>query len=125
MTGATECDSHGYGLRYGCSGIANAPARDLALIASGVTMVVLTVLDRDRGVLMLLFREDLAVLHWLHRSVIMVLVDLAVNGSGGLLMAGLGNGLVGNCGGDLLVDSGVMVTSLGPGERKSLSASAE
>lgn len=44
----------------------------------------------------------------------MVLVDLAVNGSSGFLVALLDHILVGNGGSNLLVDSGVMMTSLVP-----------
>ena len=44
----------------------------------------------------------------------MVLVDLAVDGSGGFLMSMLGNIFIHNRGSDLLMYSGVMVTSLMP-----------
>ena len=79
--------------------------------------MVLTVLDGD-DVVMMLLRYNLAVLHWLHRSMVVVLVDLAVNCSGGLLVAGFGEGLIDNGGGDLFMDGGVMVTSLGPREER-------
>ena len=44
----------------------------------------------------------------------MVLVDLTVDGGGGLLMTVLGDVLVHDGWGDLLVDGGVMVTCLVP-----------
>lgn len=79
-----------------------------------VAVVVFTVLDWNDVVLMLLW-ENLTVLHWLHGGVVVVLVDLTVNGGGGLLMTGLDNSLVNDGGSDLLVHSGIVVTGLGPG----------
>jgi len=46
--------------------------------------------------------------------VVVVLVDLLVDGSGDLLMLSLVDGLVENCGCNTLVDSGVVVTGLSP-----------
>lgn len=78
-----------------------------------VTMLVVTFLNTDHVVGVLL-RQDLTVTDWLHGCVIVVLMDLTVNGSGGLLMMLLSDVLIYNSGGNFLVDSGVMVTSLGP-----------
>jgi len=47
-----------------------------------------------------------------------VLVDLLVDGSLDLLVLGAVDGLVKNSRGNLLVDGGVMVTSLGPEVRE-------
>ena len=49
----------------------------------------------------------------------MVLVDLTVDGGGGLLMTVLGDVLVHDGWGDLLVDGGVMMTCLAPVSRAS------
>lgn len=61
-----------------------------------------------------LFRENFAILDWLDRGVVMVLVHLAINGSLRLLMTLLDHLLLHNGGSDLLMDCGVMVTSLVP-----------
>ena len=78
-----------------------------------VAMMMLTVLHRDNVVMMLL-REDVTILYRLHRGVIMVLVDLTVDGRRGLLVACLGDGLIDDSGGDILVHGGVMVTRIVP-----------
>lgn len=79
----------------------------------GVAMNVFTVLDRDYVVSVLL-RQHLAVLYGLYRSVIMILMHFTIDGGLSLLMTVLAYFLFHNGRGDLLVDSGVMMTSLGP-----------
>ena len=61
-----------------------------------------------------LFWENFAILDWLDRGVVMVLVHLTINGSLSLLMTLLDHLLLHNGGSDLLVDCGVMVTGLVP-----------
>ena len=82
---------------------------------SSVTVVKLAALYSDEVVCVLL-RKDLTVGDGLDRGVVVVLVNLFVDGSEDLLVLGLVDGLVedGRC--DTLMDGGVMVTSLGPGE---------
>lgn len=70
-------------------------------------------------VVSVLLREDLTVCHGLDGGVVVVLVNLLVDGSGDLLMLGLVDGLVKDCGCNTLVDSGVVVTGLGPIEIRS------
>lgn len=79
----------------------------------GIAMDVFTVLDRNHIVSVLL-GQHLAVLYGLHRSVIMILVHFTIDGGLSLLMTVLAYFLVHNGGGNLLVDSGVMMSSLGP-----------
>ena len=61
-----------------------------------------------------LLGKDLTVGDRLDRGVVVILVDLLVNGSGDLLVLGRPDGLVKNSGCDALVNGGVVVTSLGP-----------
>lgn len=68
-----------------------------------------SVLDGDEVVVMLL-GKDLAVLDGLNGGVVVVLVNLTVNGRGYVLMAVRGDGFVGDCWSNGLVDSGVVVT---------------
>jgi len=77
-----------------------------------VAVVDLLVLDSSEVVRMLLWK-NLLVLDWLDGSVVVILVDLTINSSSGLLMSGLGNVLVGNSWVDSLVDGGVMLSILG------------
>jgi hypothetical protein len=91
------------------SGLTCETGLDLSLVA----VVKLTVLNGDEVVCVLL-REDLTVGNGLDGGVVVVLVNLFVNGSQDLLVLGLVDCLVENSGSDTLVDSGVMVTSLGP-----------
>ena len=86
---------------------------EASLDGAGIAVLVLAVLNGCHVVRMLL-GENFSVLYRLNGSVIMVLVDLTVDGRGGLLMTVLGNVLIHDGGGDLLVDRGVMVTSLVP-----------
>jgi len=72
----------------------------------------LTVLDGNNVVVVLL-RELLGIEHRLHRGVVVILVNLLVDGGLNLLVLHTVDGLVGYGRGDLLVDGGVMVTSLG------------
>ena len=60
-----------------------------------IAMVDLLLLDSSEVVGMLLWK-NLLILDWLDGSVMVILVDLTINGSGGLLMSGLANVLVGN-----------------------------
>lgn len=77
-----------------------------------VAVLEMPVLDAGKLVLVL-FREDLAVEDGLHRGVVVVLVNLLVDGGLDLLMEVLVEGLVGDGGSDLFVDGGVMVAGLG------------
>lgn len=86
---------------------------ETSLDGVGIAVLKLTLLDSGHAV-MVLFRENLTILDWLDRGVVMVLVHLAVNGSLSLLMTLLNHLLVHNGGGDLLMNCGIMVTSLLP-----------
>lgn len=85
----------------------------------GIAVLVVTLLDRDDVVLML-FRENFTVVHGLDRGMVMVLVNLAVDGSGSLFVTLLDNSLVHNCGSNFFVNGGVMMTSLVPVKRLSV-----
>jgi hypothetical protein len=88
-----------------------------ALLDLGVVAVLeRAVLDGGKVVVVLL-RENLAVLDGLDRGVVVVLVNLLVDGSLDLLVLLELMALVGDSGSDLLVDSGVVVSRLGPEER--------
>jgi len=77
-----------------------------------IAVVKLAVYDTSDVVLVLL-REDLAVVDGLHLAVVVVLVNLLVDGCGDLFMAGGLDRLMLYCRSDLLVDSGVVVARLG------------
>lgn len=64
--------------------------------------------------MMMLFWKNFTVFHWLHGGMVMILVHLAVDGGLGLFMADLRDVFLHDSGSYLLVDCGVMVTSLGP-----------
>ena len=81
-----------------------------------VTVLERTVLDSGKVVVVLL-RKNLAVLDGLDGGVVVVLVNLLVDGSLDLLVLLELMALVGDSGSDLLVDSGVVVSRLGPEER--------
>ena len=85
----------------------------------GIAVLVVTFLNRNDVVLML-FRENFTVVHGLNGGMVMVLVNLAVDGSGSLFVTLLDDSLVHNCGSNLLVNGGVMVTSLVPMKRLSV-----
>lgn len=78
-----------------------------------VTVVLLALLNGSHLVDVLLW-ENFTVLDGLHRGVVVVLVDLTVDGGSSLLMAVLGDALVDYGRGDLLVNGGVIVTGLAP-----------
>jgi hypothetical protein len=63
-------------------------------------VVVVAVLDvsvlSSSHVVGVLFREDFLVLNWLHRCVVVVLVDLAINGFGNVLMLSASYVLIGD-----------------------------
>ena len=82
---------------------------------SDVTLVAVLELTLLYGgnVVVVLLREDLLVHDWLDGGVVVVLVDLLVNGGLDVLMVMTVDRLVDDGGGDLLVDGGVVVTSLG------------
>lgn len=80
-----------------------------------ITVLMLTVFNRDNFVVVLL-GQHFSIFDRLNRSVVMILVDLTVNGSGGLLMTVLLDFLVHDSGSNLFVHSGVMVTSFVPKE---------
>ena len=75
-----------------------------------VAVLVVTLLNADHVVRMLL-RKHLAIFDRLNRGVIVILMDLTVNGGLGLLMTLLDNVLIHDSRSNFLVDSGVMVTS--------------
>ena len=79
----------------------------------GIAMLMVTFLNRD-DVVMMFLGKDFAVMDRLNGGVVMVLMDFTVDGSSGLLVTLLNDGLVDDSGSNLLVDSGVMVTSLVP-----------
>lgn len=80
-----------------------------------ITMTELPVFDGD-DVVLVLFRKDFAIFDWLDRGMVVVLVHLTVNGGLSFFMANLCDLLVHNGRCHFLVDGGVMVTSLVPGE---------
>ena len=90
----------------------------------GIAVLVVTLLNRDDIVLML-FRENFTVVHRLDRGMVMVLVNLTVDGSGSLFVTLLDDSLVHNCRSNFLVNGGVMVTSLVPVEVSSVRGSRE
>lgn len=77
----------------------------------GVIVLKLALLNTGHLVVMLL-REHLAVLHGLHRRVVVILVDLLVDGSLHTLFLLLGDGLILHSRCYVLVHCGVMVTVL-------------
>ena len=79
----------------------------------GVTMLNLTLLNGGHSV-RVLFRENFTILDRLDRSVVMVLVHLAINGSLSLFMTLLDDLLVHDGGSNLFVHCGVMVTGFVP-----------
>ena len=79
----------------------------------GIAMLMVTFLDGN-DVVMMLFGKDFTVYNRLNGGVVMVLVDLTIDGSGGLLVTLLDDVLVDDGGSNLFVNSGVMVTSLVP-----------
>jgi len=93
------------------SGLGLQAVSNLAVVA----VLELAVLNGTKVVVVLL-REDLAVLDRLDGGVVVVLVNLLVDGGGDLLVLGRSDGLVENSGCNALVDGGVVVTSLGPVE---------
>ncbi len=86
---------------------------EASLDGVGVTVLDFTLLNCSHSV-GVLFRQNLAILDWLDRGMVVVLVHLAINGSLSLLMTLLEHLLIDNGGSDLLVDCGVMVASLLP-----------
>jgi hypothetical protein len=76
-----------------------------------VVVLVATVLNGD-DIVVVLLGEDLTVGHGLLGGVVVILVNLLVNGRGVLLVLLLLDGLVLDGRGNLLVDGGVVVTSL-------------
>lgn len=77
-----------------------------------IAVLELAVLNGSKVVVVLL-RENLAVLYGLNRGVVVVLVDLLVDGGLNILVTLTVDGLVCDTRGNLLVDSGVVVTRLG------------
>lgn len=78
-----------------------------------VAVLDLAILNGSHAVGVLLWK-NFAIFDWLDRGVVMVLVDLTINGSLSLFMTLLDYLLLHNRGSDLLVDCGVMVTGLVP-----------
>lgn len=79
---------------------------ETSLDGSRISVVVLTVLDGGHVVDVLL-REDFLVLHRLDGGVVVVLVNLTVDGSLHILVTGLDNLLLHDGGSDFLVHGGV------------------
>ena len=80
---------------------------------TGVTMVEFTLLDSGHS-MGVLFRENLAILDWLDRSVVMFLVHLAINSCLSFFVTLLDDLLIHHGGSNLFVNGGVMMTSLLP-----------
>ena len=80
-------------------------------------VIIVAVVDvaglNTRHLVNMLLWEDLLVLDWLNGGVVVVLVYLTVNGSGGLLVLSTGDVLVGHSWVDSLVNGGVMLAILG------------
>lgn len=76
-----------------------------------IPVLELAVLDTNK-VVMVLFGENLAVVHRLHRGVIVILVDLLVDGGSDLLVLLGFHRLMLDSRSDILVDGGVVVTGL-------------
>jgi len=85
---------------------------EAALDVTGVVVLEGAVLDGDDVVVVLLPHLG-DVLDGLDRGVVVVLVDLLVDGGLDIFVLGAVDGLVGDGRGDLLVDGGVMVAGLG------------
>jgi len=85
--------------------------REVTLVLLLVVVLEFAVLDGDDLVVVLL-RQDLLMCDGLDGGVVVVLVDLAVESGGNVLVLGLVDGLVGHGGGDGLVDGGVVVARL-------------
>lgn len=79
----------------------------------GIAMLMVTLLDGD-DVVMMFLGKDFTVKDGLNGGVVMVLMDFTVDGCRGLFVALLDDGLVHDGGSDLLMNGGVMVTSLVP-----------
>jgi len=88
-------------------------ASETSLDLSSVTVLESAVLDSDEVVSVLL-GKNLTIGDGLDGSVVVILVNLLVNGGGDLLVLGRSDGLVENSRCDALMNSGVVVTSLGP-----------
>lgn len=86
---------------------------ELALDLILVVVLVRAVLDRHHVVVVLL-RELSLVADRLDRGVVVVLVNLLVNGGLDVLVLGTVDGLVGHGRGNLLVNGGVVVARLRP-----------
>jgi len=84
------------------------PLLDMIIVA--VTMLAFFNTDNVMGVFL---GKDFSILDWLNRSVVMVLVNLAVHYFGGILVVCAGNMLVGDSGVDCLMDGSVMLSVLG------------
>ena len=79
----------------------------------GIAMLMVTLLDGD-DVVMMFLGKDFTVKDGLNGGVVMVLMDFTVDGGRGLFVTLLDDVLVHDGGSNLLVDGGVMVTSLVP-----------
>lgn len=86
---------------------------EVVLVLLGIVVLNLAVLDGDDLVVVLLW-EDFLVLDGLDGGVEVVLVDFAIESGSNVLVLGLVDGLVGDGGGDGLVDGGVVVARLVP-----------
>ena len=81
---------------------------------SGIIPMLEIAVFNGSHIMRVLLWQNFTIFDWLNGGVVMVLMDLAIDGSGGFLVAVFGDILVHDCGSDLLVNCGVMVTSLVP-----------
>lgn len=86
---------------------------ETGLNSLGVAVLKVTLFGSHHLVSVLLW-QDFAVLHRLNGSVVVVLVNLTVDDGLSLFMTLLNDVLVDHGWGDFLVDSGIMLTGLGP-----------
>jgi len=89
---------------------------ETSLDGSRISMAVFTGLNGGHVMNMLLW-ENLAILHRLDGGVIMVLVNLTIDGGLHILVTGLHDLLLDDGGSNLLVDGGVCFTSILKSER--------
>lgn len=115
LSGNDRC----YGVRFCCGSLStnvtelSAFLLETSLDGLCVSVTMFTVFNTNHTVLVLL-GQNLTVLYWLNRGVVMILVNFTINGSLGLFMTLLDDVLLHDGGSNLLVDCGVMITSFVP-----------
>ena len=82
-------------------------------------MMMFTCLNSN-NVMRMLLRENLTIKYWLNRSMMMVLVDLTINSSGGLFVTVFSNVFIYHRWSDRFMNSGIMMTSFMPNDSKPL-----